>query len=136
MSRREINLNQLLVKDFMSNNVKTINSSEKVGKAAQMMWNEHIHCLIVLSEGKLAGILTALDLANIIMHLFTNKNESNVEDFLSSWTTIVVSPEDSMKKAIDIMAQNNISHVPVMEDDEVIGILSSTDLIYYIAENK
>ena len=109
---------------------RTICQSSNVMEAAQIMNKHSIGSLIVLDDAqkKLAGIITERD----IMDKVTAKNKlaSKVKvcEVMTS-KVITISPEALIDDAVYLLIQHKIKKLPVVDGDELLGIVTSTDLI-------
>ncbi|MFH1450903.1 MAG: CBS domain-containing protein [archaeon] len=117
-----------MVKNYMSKNVIFGSSGEQVSDVAKAMIRNSFRRLPILKERELAGIITAKD----IVHAFAkNFSPSFVETRVSKLMKkpITVSSTATLSDAAKIMSQNNISGMPVMSGDKVVGVITAKDLI-------
>lgn len=122
------------VGDLMTNPVLTVESDESTRAVAGAMAREDIKSVVVISEDcAVEGIFTATD----YMHLAVDESNSGattVGDCMSTGV-VTVSPEESVETAAERMEANDISHLPVVgRDDQVTGILTSTDLMPVLSD--
>ena len=115
------------VKDIMKKNVITIDESMWVQKAAEMMTNANIGCVIVTKKDNPVGIITERDFVTRIAAegrpLFTEVSE------LMSIPLTTVSPDDTVWNAAEIMRRKGIHKLPVQEGNEIVGIITTTDVV-------
>jgi CBS domain-containing protein len=114
------------VKDIMKKNVLTIDESMSVQDAAQMMNDADVGCVIVTSKNKPIGILTERDFVKIAADgkpLFTELSG------VKSFPLIVTSPDETVWEAAEIMKSRGIHKLPVQDGDNVIGIVTTSDLV-------
>ncbi len=109
--------------------VITINKSDNIKTAAAKMLTEKIGCLIVNDEnGKFVGLLTERDIANRVAVSSDEIEKTAVGQIMTA--RIVSCPAGTVaSKAREIMAANKIRHLPIVENEEVVGILSVRDLM-------
>lgn len=115
------------VKEIMTTEVKTVSESCTVKEAAEHMKNLDIGSLPVCTKSnKLVGVVTDRDM---VIRGFTSEINSNtpVSQVMSS-NPVFVSPDTGVHEAARIMAKNQIRRLPVVENNEVIGIVSIGDL--------
>ncbi|MDH5681322.1 MAG: CBS domain-containing protein [Spirochaetota bacterium] len=136
MARREINLSTLPVSELMTKEVITVDMDDDILKVAQIMWNNHIHSVVVVEQGELFGMFTALDLSNVLIQVESGRGGLLVKDFMSNQWAMAIHPEASLKAAIDLMNQGKFSHLPVIDSKQIVGIIAITDIITYIANGK
>lgn len=118
------------VSQIMSKNVITVDASEKVLKALQVMAEKGIGSVVIVKNGKPVGILTERDVAK---KLVVNKEilDKKVEDVMSK-PLITVSPDTGIFEALQIMRKNNIRRLPVVKNGKLEGIITEKDLLYWV----
>lgn len=114
------------VKNIMTKSVASLNPEDTVDKAAQVMAENNIGSLPVCQQGKVIGILTDRDIS---IRAMGNGDSSvkTVRDVMSS-NPVTVSPDMDIKDVSRIMSERQIRRVPVVENDNVIGIVALGDL--------
>ena len=117
----------MLVKEVMTKTVVTIDKEKTVFEAANVYKNKRIGCLVVKENSECIGIVTERDIIERTICVHKNPEETKVEDIMSS-DIKTVHALDKLEKAIDIMMENNIKKLPVLLDDEVVGIITVTDI--------
>lgn len=100
-----------------------------IGEAAKLMIKKRISSLIFIRENKLEGIITRED---IVRNFGKEKTISSV----MGKNIISISPEESLEKASKIMKKNRISHLPVVKDGELEGIISSRDIALALCKSE
>ncbi|MEW8318086.1 MAG: CBS domain-containing protein [Candidatus Thiodiazotropha sp.] len=126
-------VNQLLQrKEF---DVATIDSKASVFEALELMADKGIGSLVVMEENDIAGLFSERDYArNIILKGRTSK-DTQVEEIMTS-QVIVVSPGQTVEECMAIMTDKRVRHLPVMRNDELVGIISIGDLVKAIIEEQ
>ena len=117
----------------MIKEVITIDGEESVTEACRIMGEKHIGSLIVTSKGKPAGIFTERDLLSKVVLERLKLDEMKVKEYMSTPLTFV-SPEFDLKEAARIMTQLKIRRLPVMKDEKLVGILTSSDITSALAK--
>ncbi|MFH1711071.1 MAG: CBS domain-containing protein [Nanoarchaeota archaeon] len=92
-------------------------------EAAKIMSDKNVGGLIVMKGGKVAGIIVESDILKNVSSL-----GKKVSDVMSK-RVIVINKKDSLEDAAEIMSQNKIKRLPVMNKDELVGIVTATDLL-------
>ncbi|MBI5253164.1 MAG: CBS domain-containing protein [Euryarchaeota archaeon] len=115
------------VKDVMTKNVKTISPSATMVEAARVMKKNRIGCLVVVEGNKPIGIITERDIAYKIVAEEKSGGTTVREVMTRDLKTI--DKEKTMKDAVRIMAAHVIRRLPVVENKELIGIITLEDLI-------
>jgi CBS domain-containing protein len=108
-------------------------SSTSLKDAIDLMRREQ-SAYIVVADGKdVVGILTETDVARKVLGEKVDKNRP-IRDFMTA-DPLVLRPDDTVGKAIDLMAEHSFYHIPlVSERQELVGVLSVRTLIRFLAE--
>ena len=132
-------LEKTKVKDLMTKDVLTVDCEEATVFAFEKLMKHKISTMPVVNEGKMVGIVTATDLGhNLILDKYqygTKVKSVMVKDVAT------VSSEDTVKDAIAQMfneapGDNIINQLPVVDDGELVGIISDGDIIKFIKKNS
>lgn len=108
--------------------LETIAPNMPVFDALKLMLEKDIGSLLVVEFGKLVGIFTERDYARkIVLHGKSSQN-TLVRDVMSS-KLISVKPDDSLDFCMQIVTEKRIRHLPVMDQDCLVGMLSIGDLL-------
>jgi CBS domain-containing protein len=99
--------------------------------AIKLMAEKNIGALPVMSHGMLVGIFTERDYTRKIALMGKSSKETCVLEVLSG-EVICVSPNDSVEECMRLMTEHRIRHLPVMEGEKVLGIISIGDLVNWI----
>lgn len=115
------------VKEIMSTDVKTIMMNDDIIKAAKVMKEEDIGLIpVVDQQNKCIGVVTDRDI--VIRGLAEKKSASlKVEDVISK-NIVSVKPDTDVKQVTELMAQEQVRRLPVVEDDQIVGIVSMADM--------
>lgn len=115
------------VSTLCSTDVITAEVTDTLLEAAQKMAHNHVGALAVLDEGVLVGVISEADLVTAIAEEASFELES-VDEFMTDGA-ITVTPEDDAGIAARRMVENGIGHLPVIERDEAVGMVSKGDLL-------
>ncbi|KEQ56265.1 Inosine-5'-monophosphate dehydrogenase protein [Marine Group I thaumarchaeote SCGC AAA799-E16] len=119
------------VKEIMSNSVISVDSSVTATDAAKMMEDSGVGAITVLENGSPVGIVTDRDFAiKITAHSYPI--DTPIRRIMSS-PLISINPDSDLWTASDLMSTRNIRKLPVIDDDRIIGIITSGDLVKYFA---
>ncbi|KFM19588.1 Inosine-5'-monophosphate dehydrogenase protein [Marine Group I thaumarchaeote SCGC AAA799-P11] len=120
-----------LVREIMSNSVISIDSSVTATDAAKMMEDSGVGAITVLENGSPVGIVTDRDFAiKITAHSYPI--DTPIRRIMSS-PLISIDPDSDLWTASDLMSTRNIRKLPVIDDDRIIGIITSSDLVKHFA---
>ena len=115
------------VNQIMSKNVLVIDKSTSLQEAAQKMSKLNIGCAIVTDGTNPLGIVTERDFVTKVAGegrpLFTEISE------VMSSPLITIGPEETIWEASELMKQKTIHKLPVKENEKIIGILTTTDIV-------
>ncbi|MCP8310163.1 MAG: CBS domain-containing protein [Candidatus Methylarchaceae archaeon HK01M] len=122
------------MREAMIKKVVTIDSEESVAEACKIMGDKRIGSLIVTIQDKPLGIFTERDLLSKIISKGLKLEEIKIRDFMSAPLT-VINPDFDLKEAARIMEQLKIRRLPVIEDEKLVGILTSADITRAMADS-
>jgi CBS domain-containing protein len=117
----------LKVEDVMVKEVITVDEKFTVKEAADIMNKFEIGCLIVTKKGKALGILTERDLLKRIVGEARDPLKTRVVNVMSK-PLIVVEPDMEMEEAAKLMFKLKIKKLPVVQDGQLLGLVTLTDL--------
>lgn len=124
----EVQRGGALVADMMSFPVTAVHPNTPMVEIQHIMEEERIRGVVVEEEDRLLGIVVLWDLKKLRM----NKQwQSPVKAFMNRKVT-TISPEALASEAAELMVQKNIGHLPVVQGEKVIGIVTRTDIINYL----
>lgn len=120
------------VREVMTENVVTVEAAASIEAATQKLRSADVGSMVVLEDGMPVGILTERDLLDVLA-AGEDPGETTVEAAMSD-QLVTVGPEESVETAVDRLRENSIRRLPVVEDDTLVGIVTTTDLSYYLPE--
>jgi len=114
-----------------------IGQSVTVADAAQQMSRHHIGCLAVFDENRhFVGIITERDMLSKVLAKSLSPKDTLVSDVMTS-SVLSCTPQTSVTEAETLMAKHQIRHLPILQNDKAVGMISSRDLIAYrLKSNK
>src|SRR5215469_13450426 len=108
-----------------------ISPEATVFDAIQLMAEKNIGALPVLSNGKLVGIFSERDYTRKIALAGKTSKQTFVKEIISP-DVITVTPDESVEECMRLMTDHRIRHLPVMQNDEMVGLVSIGDLVNWI----
>jgi len=117
----------MLVKEIMTKKVVTIESNATVFDACIKYRDKKIGCLVVVDKGYCIGIVTERDLIERTICLRKEPEKTLVSEIMSSDIKTIYAL-DKIEKAIEIMEKYKIKKLPVISNDEIVGIITATDI--------
>lgn len=103
--------------------------------ALKLMAEKNVGALLVMSDGKLRGILSERDYARKVILLGKSSQEIAVRDIMSD-KVVCVGPEQTVDECMALMSGKRIRHLPVLAGGQVIGVLSIGDLVKALIEEQ
>ena len=113
------------VKDLMTTNVVTINANKTVAEAAALMAEKNLSNLIVMDDHTPIGIVTERDFVRRV--LAEKKSADSKVSEVMTRPLKVIDPKAPIKEAARRMVNGRIRRLPVIEDNKLVGIITSTD---------
>ncbi|MFH0876541.1 MAG: CBS domain-containing protein [archaeon] len=116
------------VKEFMKTNVLRVTLETSVRKVAEVMAAKHVSSAVVCENNKLLGIITEKDLARKIVAKGIDADKALAKDIMTA-DLVTIDPEKSLYDAMLKLNEKKVTHLPVIKNKEVIGILTSMDIL-------
>jgi CBS domain-containing protein len=108
--------------------VASIDPDKSVYDAMQLMAARNIGALMVLQDGKLAGIFTERDYSRKAYLLDKSAKDIRVKEVMTSQVAYV-SPDYTTEDCMALVTEMRVRHLPVLENNKVVGIISIGDLV-------
>jgi CBS domain-containing protein len=96
--------------------------------ALKLMADKNIGALLIVSGGKLAGIMSERDYARKVILHGKSSHDMLVREIMSE-KVVTVQPEQTVEDCMALMTGKRIRHLPVVNGDKIIGLLSIGDLV-------
>lgn len=109
----------------------SINPDSTVFEAITMMADRNVGALPVIQSGKLRGIFSERDYTRKVFLKGRSSKETRVSDIMTT-PAVTASPHDSVDRCMRIMTRSRVRHLPVVDGENVVGIVSIGDLVNWI----
>jgi CBS domain-containing protein len=112
-------------------NVWSVSAESCVYDAIEIMADKHVGALMVVSDGKLVGVVSERDYARKVILQGKASKETQVKEIMTS-PAIFVTPDQTVEDSMRIMTDKHIRHLPVVEDGILLGVVSIGDLVKWM----
>ena len=132
--------NNATVSEIMTTNLITLSSKDKLETAEQLFKKHHIRHIPIIDEGQIVGMLSYSDLLRLCFADVTN-DEFEIDSFIYEMFSIkqimaknvtMVSSNTSIKKVAQMLVEKEFHALPIVDEDKLLGIVTSTDLSRYL----
>ncbi|MBT8274221.1 MAG: CBS domain-containing protein [Bacteroidia bacterium] len=131
------------VSTIMTKDVITVNSQDELETAEHLFKTKHIRHIPVVSGEKIIGMLSYTDLLRISFADAVDEDEAEVDSIVYNMFTIEqvmaknlisVNSETTIKEVAEILSKREFHAIPVIDDEKLVGIVTTTDLINYLLD--
>ena len=127
----------MIIEKLMTRRVVSVSMDEKLSRLREIFGNTRFHHILVIERGRLKGVISDRDLLKTLSPYLDTAAETAHDAAtlnhrahqIMSRTPIVVSPSADVHEAISLFNNHNISCLPVVDNDQVVGILTWRDIL-------
>ncbi len=128
------NVSSILARKKISE-VWSVGPEATVFDAIALMAEKNVGALPVLANGKLVGIITERDYTRKVILKGKSSKETPVKDVMTG-ALMIASPNDPISGCMKTMTDRRVRHLPVVEGNQLIGILSMGDVVRWVMESQ
>lgn len=121
--------------DKKGHQIWSVSPDTKIFEALQLMAEKNIGALVVLDGDKLVGIISERDYARKVALKGKTSKETPIRDIMTP-KVLYVTPEKTAEDCMALMIEKRIRHLPVYEQDKLIGVVSIGDVVKAVIEEK
>jgi CBS domain-containing protein len=130
---KQTEVNQLLA--AKGKQVWVVSPEDTVFKALQLLAEKNIGALVVMEDAKVVGILSERDYARKVILKGKSSMKTPVREIMTP-KVLFVSPNQTVADCMALMTDKHIRHLPVLEDDQVVGVISIGDVVKAIISDQ
>ena len=121
--------------DSKGHEVWSIGPSSSVYEALEMMADKNVSGLLILDGSQLVGIFTERDYARKLVLQGRISRDTNVSDLMTK-KVLYVKPSNTVSDCMNLMTAKRIRHLPVIDQEQLVGILTIGDLVKQIISEQ
>ncbi len=104
-------------------------------EALQIMAKKDVGALLVIDKGQLVGIFSERDYARKVILKGKSSKETSVGELMTR-EVFYINPQDTLQECMALMTAKHIRHMPVLENDQLVGVVTLGDVVKQIISNQ
>ena len=123
------------VLEHKGQHVHVTSPSQTVLDAIKTMHERHVGALLVLDDGKPVGMFSERDVLIRVAACECLPSKTSVSEVMTK-SLVTVGPDTTVQQAMAIVTEKRFRHLPVMDGDELLGVVSSGDLTHWVVKSQ
>ena len=124
-----------VIQNKIEQNIFTISPESTVLEAISLMADKGIGALVVTDQDKVVGIFSERDYTRKIILMERTSKETTVSEIMTA-KVLTVTKSNSVEDCLNLMTDRHLRHLPVVENDKLIGLISIGDLVKAVMEDQ
>ena len=124
-----------VIQNKIEQNIFTISPESTVLEAISLMADKGIGALVVTDQDKVVGIFSERDYTRKIILMERTSKETTVSEIMTA-KVLTVTKSNSVEDCLNLMTDRHLRHLPVVENDKLIGLISIGDLVKVVMEEQ
>lgn len=124
-----------ILKTKAINQTFSVQPGTKVLDAIKLMADKGVGALVVLENERLVGIISERDYARKVVLMSRSSQTAEVRDIMTA-NVITVAPDESIEHCMELMTEKRLRHLPVLEGERLVGMISIGDIVKNIISDQ
>ncbi|MGE4316339.1 CBS domain-containing protein [Acinetobacter sp.] len=124
-----------VIHDKIEKTIFTIRPESTVLEAITLMADKGIGALVVTQDEKVVGIFSERDYTRKVMLMERTSKETRVSEIMTA-KVLTVTKSTSVEDCLDLMTDRHLRHLPVVENEKLVGLISIGDLVKAVMDDQ
>ena len=124
------------IADYMTTSIISVEPDTTIFDTTKLLTEKHVGSVLIEKDGDYIGIVTETDLSRKVLGKGLDAKTTIVSEIMTPQPLITLDCHQPVTEANNFMAKNKVRHLPVTEDDKIVGIISVRDLVAFFANPR